>query len=90
MRLRPSRMWQRLGEAPRDRERRILVLAIRDLPRDCRDIFLLHRFAELSPEQVAEHLGIEQQAVEAHLAEALVRLSRAVDEAGGGEASEGS
>ena len=90
MRLRPSRLWRRLGEAFKDRERRVLVLAIRDLPRDCRDVFLLHRFAELSLGQVAEHLGIEQQAVEARLAEALVRLSGAVDEAGGGGASEGS
>lgn len=41
-------------------------------------------------EQIAEHLGNDQQAVEARLAAALVRLSRAVDEASGGGASEGS
>jgi len=42
----------------------------------------------MSLEQIAQHLGIDQQAVEARLAEALVRLSRAVDEAGGCEPSE--
>ena len=84
MSLRPSRLWRPLREAPDDRERRVLVRAIRHLPRDCRDVLLLHRFAELSLEQIAEHLGIDQQAVEARLSEALVRLSRAVDEAGGG------
>lgn len=86
---RPSRLWRRLREAPEDRERRVLVRAIRQLPPDCRDVFLLHRFAVLSLEQIGEHLGIDQQAVEARFAEALVRLSRAVDEAGGGGSSEG-
>ncbi len=33
-------------------------------------------------EEIAEHLGIDQRAVETCLAEALVHLSRAVDEAG--------
>lgn len=86
---RPSRLWRRLRESAEDRERRVLVQAIRHLPRDCRDVFLLHRFSGLSLEQIAEHLGNDQQAVEARLAEALVRLSRAVDEVGGGGTSEG-
>jgi DNA-directed RNA polymerase specialized sigma24 family protein len=43
----------------------------------------------MSLEQIAEHLGIDQRAVEARLTEALVRLGRAVDEAGGCEPSEG-
>lgn len=34
-------------------------------------------------EQIAEHLGIEKTAAEKRLAAALVRLSRAVDEAAG-------
>ncbi|MGX5634818.1 RNA polymerase sigma factor [Brevundimonas diminuta ATCC 11568] len=88
MRLWPSRLWRRGRETSEDRQRRVLVRAIRRLPGDCRDVFLLHRFAELTLEQIAEHLGIDQQAVEARLAEALVRLGRAVDEAGGCEPSE--
>jgi DNA-directed RNA polymerase specialized sigma24 family protein len=39
-------------------------------------------------EQIAEYLGVEKRAVEARLAAALVRLSRAIDEADGGGASE--
>lgn len=90
MRRRPWRLWQRRREEPEDRERRTLIRAIRSLPRDCRDVFLLHRFAEMSLDQIAEQIGIDQQVVEARLAEALVCLSRAVDEEGGGGASEGS
>lgn len=70
------------------RERQILVRAIRRLPRRCRAVFVLYRFTGMPLEQIAEHLGIHQQAVEARLAAALVRLSRAVEEAGGCEPSE--
>jgi RNA polymerase sigma-70 factor (ECF subfamily) len=72
------------------RKRRVLARAIRRLPRRSRDVFVLRRFAELSLEQIAEHLGIDQHAVKARLAEALVRLSGAVDGEGRGGSSEGS
>lgn len=68
-----------------DRERQILIRAIQRLPRHYRDVFVLHRFAEMPLEQIAEHLGIEKRAVETRFAEALLRLSHAVDEAGGCE-----
>ncbi|WP_312218212.1 sigma-70 family RNA polymerase sigma factor [Brevundimonas sp.] len=71
-----------------DRKRRALARAIRRLPRRCRDVFVLHRFAGMALEQIAEHLGIEKRAVETRLAEALVRLTRAVDEASGGADAE--
>ena len=73
-----------------DRKHQVLVRAIRRLPRRCRDVFVLHRFAGMPLEQIAEYLGIEKRAVEARLAMALVRLSRAADEAGGRRSSEGS
>ncbi|WP_395945325.1 sigma factor-like helix-turn-helix DNA-binding protein [Brevundimonas sp.] len=66
------------------RERLILVRAIRRLPRRCRDVFVLHRFAGMAQEQIAAHQSIEKRAVEALLAAALVRLSRAVDGEGRG------
>lgn len=66
-----------------DRERQILIWAIQGLPRRYRDVFVLHRFAEMPLERIAEHLGIETRAAETRLAEALVRLTRAVDEAAG-------
>ncbi|WP_426020716.1 RNA polymerase sigma factor [Brevundimonas sp. DWR2-3-1b1] len=71
-----------------DRERQILLRAIQGLPRRYRDVFVLHRFAEMTLERIAEHLGIEERAVEASLAEALFRLSRAVDKAGDARASD--
>ena len=88
MKLRPSQLWRRLRKTPEDLERRVLVRATRHLPRDCRDVFLLHRFAGMPLEQIAEYLGVEKRAVDARLAAALVRLSRAIDEADGGGASE--
>lgn len=89
MRRWPSPLRRRPRRSAEERQRRVLVRAIRRLPRACRDVFVLHRFARMSLEQIAEHLGIDQQAVETRLAEELVRLSRAVDEAGGCEPSEG-
>ena len=71
-----------------DRERQVLVRAVRRLPRHYRDVFVLHRFTGMPLEQIAEYLGVEKRAVEARLAAALVRLSRAIDEADGGGASE--
>ena len=71
-----------------DRERQVLVRAIRRLPRHYRDVVVLHRFTGMPLEQIAEYLGVEKRAVEARLAAALVRLSRAIDEADGGGASE--
>lgn len=71
-----------------DRERQILIRAIQRLPRRYREVFVLHRFAEMPLERIAEHLVIETRAVEARLAEALVRLSRASDKAAGAEATE--
>ncbi|WP_341022953.1 sigma-70 family RNA polymerase sigma factor [Brevundimonas diminuta] len=76
-----SALRRRPRQSAEERQRRALARAIRRLPRDCRDVFVLHRFAGMSLEQIAERLGIETRAVEEHLAEALVRLSRAVDEA---------
>ncbi|WP_414626601.1 sigma-70 family RNA polymerase sigma factor [Brevundimonas diminuta] len=83
MRRGPSLLRRCPRQSAEEHQRRVLVRAIRRLPGDCRDVFVLHRFAELSLEQIAEHLGIDQQVVEARLAEVLIRLSRAVDEAGG-------
>ena len=65
-----------------DRERQILIRAIQRLPRRYRDVFVLHRFAEMPLEQISKHLGIEKGAAEARLAAALVRLSRAIDDEG--------
>lgn len=59
-------------------EKRVLVKAILRLPTDPRDVFLLHRMAGLSYEQIGQHLGIERDAIQARLAEALARIVRAI------------
>ncbi|MDI1325604.1 MAG: sigma factor-like helix-turn-helix DNA-binding protein [Brevundimonas sp.] len=62
--------------------------AIRQLPPDCRHVFVLHRFEDMPLDEIAAHLGIDQALAEARLAEALARLCRAVDEAEARQSSE--
>ncbi|QYC10171.1 sigma factor-like helix-turn-helix DNA-binding protein [Brevundimonas nasdae] len=88
MRRWPSVLRRRPRRSAEEPQRRIFVRAIRRLPRACRDVFVMHRFAGMSLDEISDQLRIDQQAVEARLAEALVKLSRAVDEAGGCEPSE--
>ena len=59
-------------------ERQVLVRAILKLPRDPRDVFLLHRMAGMTYSEIGLHLGMTPEAVETSLAAALVRLMRAV------------
>ena len=68
--------------------RRVLVRAIQKLPPECRDVFVLHRFGDIPLDEIAAHLGIDQAVAEARLAEALVLLCRAVDEAEARQSSE--
>ncbi len=58
-------------------QQRALAKAILQLPADLRDVFLLHRMAGLSFNQIGQQLGIERTAVQAYLAEALARIVRA-------------
>ena len=74
------RCWRGFRPAEPD-GRRVLVRAIQQLPPECRDVFVLHRFEDMPLNEVAAHLGIDRASAEAHLAEALARLCRAVDEA---------
>jgi DNA-directed RNA polymerase specialized sigma24 family protein len=60
-----------------------LAKAVLRLPTGLRDVFLLHRLGGRSYEQIAERLGVERDEVQARLAEALIRVGRAVDSAGG-------
>jgi RNA polymerase sigma-70 factor (ECF subfamily) len=64
------------------------VRAIQQLPPECRDVFVLHRFADMPLDQIAAQLRIDRASAEAHLAEALVHLCRAVDEAEARRSSE--
>jgi DNA-directed RNA polymerase specialized sigma24 family protein len=79
MRHRALRFWRRLGRDPKARGRRVLVRAIVHLPSDCRDVFVAKRFTGMSLDEIAEHLDLDRDVVEARLAAALVQLCRAVD-----------
>lgn len=56
-------------------DRRDLIKAILRLPMQLRDVFLLHRMAGMPYGEIGMRLGMEPEAVEAALAEALVRLA---------------
>lgn len=49
----------------------LLARAIAELPRRCREAFLLHKIDGLSHSQVAERLGISRSMVEKHVMKAL-------------------
>lgn len=55
-----------------------VVRIIRDLPPRTRDIFVLHRFEEISCPRIAEQLGISVSAVEKHVMKALRVLQASV------------
>jgi RNA polymerase sigma-70 factor (ECF subfamily) len=49
----------------------MVVAAIADLPARTRDVFVLHRFEEMSCTSIAEQLGISISTVEKHIMKAL-------------------
>lgn len=55
----------------------VLVGAILKLPVGLRDVFLLNRLAGMTYGEIGLHLQMTPEAVEASLAAALVRLTRA-------------
>ena len=54
-----------------------LLIAVRDLPPQCRRVFQMHKLDGLSHGEVAEALGISRSAVEKHMINALRRLDSA-------------
>lgn len=54
--------------------------AIEALPKQCRSIFIRHKFEGVAHIEIAREYGITRNAVEKHLIRALVHLRRAMDE----------
>ena len=82
------RCWRGFKRTAGPDHHRVLVRAIQQLPTECRDVFVLHRFGDMPLDEVAAHLGIDQALAEARLAEALVRLCRVVDDSEARQSSE--
>lgn len=57
-------------------EREALIKAILNLPRDPRDVFLLHRMAHMPYEQIGARLDMALDEVQAHLVTALGLLGQ--------------
>lgn len=56
----------------------IVMRAIEALPPRCREAFSLRRFGGLSHAAIARRMGISTRMVEMHMAEAMLKLGRAV------------
>ena len=52
--------------------------AIDLLPLRCREAFVLHRFHDLSYSAVARRMGVSPGTIEKHIAEAMLRITRAL------------
>jgi RNA polymerase sigma-70 factor (ECF subfamily) len=54
--------------------------AVSELPERMREVFILHRVHELGYREIAARLDISVRTVEWHIAQAIVRISRGLDE----------
>lgn len=75
----PSLMT-RQDDAVEAKERvQLLYAAIAELPPKCRQVFLLHKFLELSHADIAGRLGISKNMVEKHVMKAMAHCRQRVE-----------
>jgi RNA polymerase sigma-70 factor (ECF subfamily) len=60
----------------------LLTEAIQQLPKKCREVFLLYRGHELTMREIAAQLGISEGTVEKHIARAMLHCRRCLRMAG--------
>jgi len=63
----------------RKQELMILKQAIRALPDRCREIFILHKFKEMAPREIADKLGLSTQTVSNQLYKGLSKCTEYVE-----------
>lgn len=54
----------------------VLDRAIDELPARCREVFLLRRYGDMAPGEIAERLGISRNMVEKHLRAAMLHFTK--------------
>ncbi|MEO5955209.1 MAG: sigma-70 family RNA polymerase sigma factor [Nitrospiraceae bacterium] len=71
----------RQDDAVEAKERvQLLQDAIAELPPKCRQVFLLHKFMELSHAEISGRLGISKNMVEKHVMKAMTHCRRRVED----------
>ena len=58
----------------------LLTKAVSELPPRCRDCFVLRRFDDLDPDEIAKRMNISRNMVEKHLRQALVHCAKRLRE----------